>query len=266
MSFASEAGHWYAPDGTPAYEVLDSKGQLRPATLRDARKLGLYPSVTGMEKVMDKPGLTNWMITRSIRFASENPRQDSEPMESYCQRIKAQEREDANKVRDLGSHIHGCIEKRLLSQPFDATYTKHVDGALSAFAAWADGLDGVRAEKSFGHPIGFGGRVDIHKPVFVADFKCTEFPEENLPSTWPNHARQLTACREGLQMPEARCAIIFVSTLVPGLAHLVEIKEDKLAQGWEEFKCLLQLWKCINRYDPTKETDHGQCQRTVATF
>ena len=45
MSF--ESGHWYTRDGRPFYEVPRSDGSgMRPATLKDARLLGLYPGVT----------------------------------------------------------------------------------------------------------------------------------------------------------------------------------------------------------------------------
>ena len=49
--FAKESSHWYWPDGRTCYEVerADGKG-MRAATLRDARKLGLYPGVTGIIK------------------------------------------------------------------------------------------------------------------------------------------------------------------------------------------------------------------------
>ena len=43
MSIATESGHWYQADGTPAYEIKKPGGGMRPATLRDARKLGLLP-------------------------------------------------------------------------------------------------------------------------------------------------------------------------------------------------------------------------------
>lgn len=55
------ASHWYFPDGTPLHEVprADGKGQ-RPTSLRDARKLGLFPSVTNVLSILAKPGLDAW--------------------------------------------------------------------------------------------------------------------------------------------------------------------------------------------------------------
>ena len=56
-TFAAESGHWYQADGTPAYEIVGANGKMRPTTLRDARKLNLYPSVTTIIRLMDAPGL-----------------------------------------------------------------------------------------------------------------------------------------------------------------------------------------------------------------
>jgi hypothetical protein len=60
--FASESGHWYRRDGSPCHEVPRAKGDgVRPTTLRDARKMGLLPSVTSIIKCADRPALNSWM-------------------------------------------------------------------------------------------------------------------------------------------------------------------------------------------------------------
>lgn len=47
-------------------------------------------------------------------------------------------------------------------------------------------------------------------------------------------------------MPYARCAICYVSSAVPE-ARLIEIDNEELEQGWEEFKALLAFYKAANR-------------------
>ena len=48
-----DTGHWYTKDGAPAYTV-EGKTGVRNTTLRDARKLGLIPSVTTIISIMEK--------------------------------------------------------------------------------------------------------------------------------------------------------------------------------------------------------------------
>jgi hypothetical protein len=51
-----ENGHFYTKDGHPAYTTIGKTGE-RPTTLRDARKLGLLPSVTTINGMLSKAGL-----------------------------------------------------------------------------------------------------------------------------------------------------------------------------------------------------------------
>ena len=39
----SESGHWYSPDGSPAYRVIGKNGVERNTRLTDARERGLVP-------------------------------------------------------------------------------------------------------------------------------------------------------------------------------------------------------------------------------
>lgn len=250
MTYASEAGHWYEPDGTPAYEVIGKNGEPRPTTLRDARKLGLLPSVSGIIDCASAQALESWKRNQLLMTAYDTARQDGETVEDYIRRVTIVRAEQAKIAPDTGTAIHGCIERCLGNQPYDQIYMPHVDGALATLAQWCDGLAGLKPEKSFAHRLGYGGKVDVHKEFFVADFKTKAFTSKALPATYDNHAMQLAAYREGLEMPFARCAIIYVSTEEPGLTHLVEIDEDELARGWNMFCSLLRYWQIKNRYEP----------------
>ena len=55
-----ESGHWYDRDGRPAYEQATKAGGVRATDLRDARKLGLLPSVTTVLSVVDKAALVDF--------------------------------------------------------------------------------------------------------------------------------------------------------------------------------------------------------------
>ena len=262
MTVATEAGHWYTLTGDPAYEIVGANGKLRNTTLRDARKLGLVPSVTTIMGCADKPALNRWKLDQTLMSALTLPRIDGESLEELARRIKADAEDQANKARDIGTAIHGCIESWLKAETFDQTYTKHVWGAMDAMRDWC-GIDEIRPERSFAHPLGYGGKCDVHKKPaidlhethngFVADFKSKDFTADNLPGVYENHSMQLAAYREGFEMPLARCAIIFVSTAVPGLTHLVEVDEDELQRGWKMFCALLTYWQHKNSYRPQTE-------------
>jgi hypothetical protein len=258
MTVATEAGHWYTLTGEPAYEVVGANGKLRNTTLRDARKLNLVPSVTTIIKCADAPALNKWMRDQVLMAALTLPKIDGESMEAYAQRILDDSRQQASTARDIGTAIHGCIEQHLCGQPSDILYQYEVCAAIEALEEWCGALEELRPERSFAHPLGYGGKCDVHKKPsidlnethngFVADFKSKDFTADNLPGVYENHSMQLAAYREGFEMPSARCAIIYVSPAVPGLTHLVEVDEAELARGWEMFRALLRYWQWKNNY------------------
>ena len=72
--FSPDAAHWYQRDGQPLHTVLSAKGEPRPTTLRDARKLDLLPSVTNILGVIAKPELTAWLQEQAVMAALTLPR------------------------------------------------------------------------------------------------------------------------------------------------------------------------------------------------
>ena len=111
------ASHWYYPDGTPLHEVprADGKGT-RPTSLRDARKLGLFPSVTNVLSILAKPGLEAWKQEQAILAALTLPRTENEPLDEFARRV----------VADVGSQVD-----------FRFTVLSHLDLTLSAGYALA---------------------------------------------------------------------------------------------------------------------------------
>jgi hypothetical protein len=262
MTIASEAGHWYLWGGIPYYTYLNKQGKECNVTLREARKKNAFPSYSAVANMLAAPALVNYFKNQTALAAAENPRREDEGVQAYMDRILAISREHAETARDLGTAIHAEIEQAMLGvirAPGPAA-----SSAIKTLGEWC-GLDDLACEKSFAHPLGYGGKCDVHKPGFVADFKTKDFCENTLPLVYDNHHMQLAAYRQGFGLINARCAIIYVSTKVPGLTHLVEVPQDDLERGWELFKALLKVWQVKNKYvpEPMKGTENGKRERTI---
>lgn len=238
---AAESLHWYKQDGAPAYEVEAAKGGTRPTTLRDARKLGLVPSVTSIIRCAAAPGLERWKQEQVLLAALTLPRKQNEPEPEYIARIIRDSQEQGRKAADRGTAIHAAIQGAYEGKPVDPKYHAHVSAAERVVADWMKGP--WDAERSFAHPFGFGGKVDISHNWAVADFKTKEFGPDDALKTWDEHAMQLAAYRVGVGSPRAQCAIVYVSASVPGFAKLIEIPEEELKQGWQMFISLLRYWQ-----------------------
>lgn len=258
MSHPSEAGHWYTPSGEPCYEVKARDGSMRSTTLRDAKKLGLYPSVTGIIRMAAAPGLEIWKQQQVLLSALTLPRLEGEKDEAFCKRVMEDSKEQGRKASERGTAIHAAIQEHF-SGGDEGEYFEHVAGVRKRLDWWTSDGSGLypvwEAERSFGHPMGFGGKCDLswrmaHRAeAAVVDFKTKEFgPDDDL-KTWDEHHMQLAAYREGLGLPRARCAIVYVSVTHPGLARLLEIPEEDLRRGWKCFQALLAFWKAKNKIE-----------------
>lgn len=249
MAYTSESGHWYTPDGKPAYEVpyADPSKGFRPATLRDAKKLGLYPSVTGIIRLAAAPGLERWKQEQVLMAALTLTRIEGESDKDFISRIYRDSQEQGKKAAELGTAIHGAVESYYQGRSYAAEFKPHVDAVTQAIKE-RFGEQKWMAEKSFSSPHGFGCKIDLIAEGVVIDYKSKEFGPENLPTAYDENLMQLAAnaVAAGAPLATVRTANVFISRNNPGLVHVVEHSADDLARGWRMFESLLSFWKAKN--------------------
>lgn len=253
---ASESGHFYDIHGNPRYEVeyADKKraGQFRPATVSDCRKNNWVPSVSVINRMLANPGIEQWRIKQVLLSSLTLPRNIGEDDESFAARVMVDSREQQKKAMELGTKIHADIERFYLGQQVDEValgYALEVDRAIQA----EFGSLKFAPEKSFAHPLGYGGKVDLPSlegEGVVVDTKTKEFGPDDEVGGHTEHCRQLAAYRVGLGIPLAKCANVFVSTSTPGLVKIVHWKEEQLQQEFEVFKRLLEIWQITKKHKP----------------
>ena len=250
MTHPSESGHWYDRQGNPVYEVpsADGKKMVKP-DIRHAKKLGLYPGTTTIIREAAKPGLERWKTQQAILSALTLPRLDGESLDSFAERALRDSGEQAKKAAERGTAIHGSIQGHYEGQGCPDEYRVFVASTVRAIHEKYGDM-GWTPEVSFSHPLGFGGKADLYTKwelSVVLDIKSKEFSEEQLADkkfrlAWDEHAIQLAAYREGLELPKAVCANVFVSVNNPGLVHIHEWPEEELKRGWRMFQALLDYW------------------------
>ena len=244
----NDTGHWYRKSGEPAYFVEGKTGR-RPTTLRDARKLGLLPSTTGIINQLSKAGLDTWKQQQVLLAALTLPRQPDEPESDWLARVMQDSKATGREAAERGTAIHAVIEAYFdqVYMPEKPPYLDAIDKALQD----AFGNQLWLSERSFGHPLGFGGKCDLMaNPVngkgngFVCDFKTKDTNLDKV-DVYFEHEMQLAAYREGLGVPNARCAIVFVNGTT-NQVKLIEIEEQKLQNSWECFQHLLRVYQIKN--------------------
>ena len=241
-------GHWYTPQGTPAYTTIGKTGE-RPTTLRDARKEGLLPSVTTINGMLSKAGLDTWKQQQVLLAALTLPRGLQETEDEWLKRVMQDSKATGREAAERGTAIHAVIQGYFeqMYLPEKPAYLDAIDSTLNS----AFGSQPWLSEKSFGHPLGFGGKCDLMaKPIngqgtgYIVDFK-TKNTDLDKVDVYFEHEMQLAAYREGLGLPTARCAIVFVNGTT-NQVKLVEVEESKLQNGWECFQHLLRVYQIKN--------------------
>jgi transposase len=247
--FATSGGHWYALDGTPRYTITGKNGKERGTTLRDAREHALVPSVTTIIRMAAAPALEKWKRNQVLLSALTLPRAASEAEMDWLARVEQDWQKQGRQAADKGTAIHGAIERHYRGEMPDADYWDWVKVTRNVIENTC-GHDNVwSAERSFAHPLGYGGKTDLHSAQWVLDFKSKDGIEDA--KVYDDHAMQLAAYRRGLNVPNARCGIVFIDRQQPS-ARLVEVSADDLSTGLAMFDALLAFWQAKTGYYPMR--------------
>lgn len=254
--------HWYTENGSSCHEITGASGKLRPTTLRDARKLQLYPSYsTIVQAVLAKPGLDMWKQNQLLDACSTYP-YDVFDEAGWRKKVTARAAEKSRKAAERGTEIHDKMEQAIISgidkykDDVDYKFIEPIYEFVMSNIKQKIGIELI-TESSFTHSLGYAGRVDLCSPTnegIVLDFKTKEFTKETLSKVqvYSEHGMQLSAYREGLGLPKARCYNLFISVTEPGTYKLIEHEEEELQKSFNKFKCLLEYWQIDNNYKPVR--------------
>ena len=233
------AGHWYDKDGNPQYTIIGANGKERDTDLRDARKLGLVPSVTTILKVAAAPGLDIWKQQQLLKAVAEVPRIEGEPDKEWFSRIVKTSKEAGDKHMDRGTSMHNVIEDFFNKKPGD--YPDYASAVYFAVVKEFGNQNWI-CEKSFAFD-GFGGKVDLHCEDIIIDFKTKEVVDDKTVA-YDEQLMQLAAYSRGLGMPDALCANVYVD--LAGNVKIITHDPQDIEKAWLMFINLLAFYRIKN--------------------
>lgn len=251
------ASHWYYPSGQPCHQVPAKSGKgLRDATLRDARELGLLPSVTSILKVIAKPELENWKQEQCIMAALTLPRLENEPTEAFAKRVVEDSQKQGQEAADFGRRIHKGIEGWLLKVPVN---DPEIEPYLDAVKDWAEAeVEHVYAAEfvAVNETMGYAGTMDLHCRLrgigdAVVDFK-TQGIKNGKPVFYPEWSAQLAAYARAVHKPgDSMPALvsIVIDSKEPGPIYCEQWGDFEW--HWEAFCAARTLWCWLKKYDPS---------------
>lgn len=241
-------GHWYTESGDSAHG----------ATLREARKQNLYPSVTTVLSIIASPGLEVWKRQEAILAALTLPRNEGESLEDFAVRVSRDMEETGSKAASLGTSIHDWAESYC-----NGEYKSPPAGYETVcfqLQEWIDNnvdLSRSIAEESIVSKwYGYAGRVDLSGFLksgkkFILDWKSQNLKDNGRNMVfYQKWCQQLTAYSQGA-FQETELISIAVSTNRnrPIIAEKIWTEEEKNT-GWEIFRRCLEIWQLEKGYRP----------------
>ena len=236
-----ESAHWYRGDGAPAHD----------ADLRKARKERLFPSVTSVLAIKEKPQLTSWKIGQMVAQALTMTRNPGESDYMFIKRVEEADKAERAKAPDLGTAVHAELAR------YVTTHTAvNIDVDMKPVLAWIDEhlIVPERCECRFCNDIlGFGGCIDY---VGVADGRpaLIDWKSQNVkkaPAFYDEWSWQLAAYREGIIANAHDCYSVIIDTAHPG-CYVKKWEEEELRIAWRGFKGLLEAWFADRHYFPVE--------------
>jgi len=247
-------GHWYDKvTGEPVYEVPRAKGNgTRPTTLADAKKLNLAGSVTSVLGLLDKPNLVRYKINQAIDAVIARPLDILDDQKEWRKVIFKLSEAKGKQAANIGDQIHNALEnyykEGVLSGEFSVICHKAIEliDCTFGFLEWTP-------EAHFAHPLGFGGKCDLHfsgndeyPNGIIIDFKTKQTDNFSNVKAYPEHCMQLAAYREGLKLPRAECYNLFIGANRPNELLLHKWNEVECTKSYTMFCHLLNYWKLRN--------------------
>ena len=258
------SAHWYFPaTGEACHEVpMTSKGnegKMRNTTVADARKMGLYPSVTTIISLLDKPFLVAWKVEQAILSALTIPAIDGESVDDLARRVISDAEAQVDKARKIGSLLHDAVERYVTLHEFPADPL--IAPLMQPFIAWWD----ENCEQAFycETPVvgaGYAGRIDCKAKLkgigtAIIDFKGRKPDKAGKFGTYDEDCLQLTAYREAdaLTRPRADACVSILMNNVPDTTPSVHIHvwpQEECDRFLMAFIGLKNLWQILKKYTP----------------
>jgi len=254
----TKSQHWYDRDGKAVFEVPKAKGGgMRATTIADARKLGLYPSVTTVLSVLAKPQLVDWQLGQVAGKAYGNPPQDGESQEDYARRIISASQEQVGEAADLGTQIHAALEAHFKGEPVPDGYDAYVYPVSCLIEKEGikfrehelrlvntnDGYAGT-TDAVFTDSIGFNGILDFKSRKTKPGQPCTPWETE------PMQIAAYCVAKFGSIKYNTTGANVYISTTEPGRVEIVTYSATQLEESWSAFQAALKLWQYLKGYKP----------------
>lgn len=260
------SSHWYTIDGIPVHQMDTAKGGTRSTDLRDARKYGLFPSVTGIIGIFAKPQLETWKLKQVAIASLKNQINPGESEDYWVKRVIEAAFAQVDRAADFGTLCHLAIEQFVkFAKPIPQDLLIYLEPVLeilhrpgmkisSSEATIVSQRYGYAGTKDYSFTFGRNG-------IGVIDFKTRKTVKDKEVEAYDYQDMQIAAYAakywadvEGTTEEEIlkRCvgANVFISSTEPGRVEIVKYSAEELTNAFSLFTSACRMWQHIKGYDP----------------
>ena len=249
----NDSSHWYDHDGKAVFEVPAVKGGMRSTTIRDARKMNLYPSVTTVMGVLSKGALDRWKLEQVALAAYKQRVALHLSQDEYVKNLIDAAFEQVEDAADLGTDIHKALEDHFQGR----SHAPQMDPYVQAVQKWT----WENKVKFLKHELrlvstfhGYAGTtdaiIDCPRGLGILDFKSRKTKPGVAIEPYDTQKMQIAAYRQAALSDTAIGCNVYISTTEPGRVDAVWYDPHELTKEWECFESCLKIWRHLKGYDP----------------
>lgn len=232
--------HFYTTEGLPMHRIVGANGKERDTNLRDAKKLGLFPSVSTIMSVASEEAIVNWTCEQIINAAWLHPYTGGD-IKEWKKEVRRLSKIKKEKAANEGTKIHKAMEYHFTEEykGYSKEYHDICHAARQFLYDYFGDVDWV-SELTFAND-GYGGCVDLitsYDKGIIIDFKTQATNDSKSFRFYNKYCMQLAAYRYGLGLSKADCYIMKISSTAPGVFKLKKYSEEELQR---QFKCFTHL-------------------------
>jgi hypothetical protein len=234
--------------------VIGKNGKERNTTVADARQMGLYPSVTSVLGIMDKPQLTAWKIEQAIMSSLTLPKEADETLETYARRVVKDSKESTTKAAEHGTKMHTEMENILLGRAVSRDET--LAPYIKTFSEWAE----KNVEKTYWCEkglvgAGYAGRCDAYVKLrgigdAIVDLKNRKVNPKYPTPFYDTDCAQIFAYLSASENPKAAGVSIVLASNDSSKIMTKVWDKDELYQAGIAFCAMQKVWAWVKGYTP----------------